>query len=676
MNAILDKSVTFSSGVEFSYYPQNNQLLQISSNHSNSHSGGFIINGKFQSNSENPSECPLITTNSSYETKQFSKSTNSDSSSLMNVPEVTENVTEIPDSEVSEPPFLIDEPADVNPIHEMIAGSVAACVTRFCIAPLDVIKIRFQIQETSHCPHYSSLLQAVKKIMTEEGWRAFWKGNLAAELMVVPYGAVSFLAYQKCRHALERNVLRRYPLTANAIQNHSSSLASISPFHHHLVNISSGSFAGFCATVATYPLDLMRTRFAAQQEPKLYHSLASAFVHVIQSEGIRGLYLGMWPTLCGIVPLMAIQFGCYEGLKLFVERTHTRREEENERKQNKINIQKLIEQQTIHSQALSMGETSTNSSHSNTPVNSHSSIKFWEQSLCGFTAGVVSKFVTMPFDVIKKRFQVSGFAWDATKRIHVESTNTNSASVASSAPANPFPFNAQTANLNPQHPSHMAHTVSSHIAKGAASPFIDSASINACPLQHSPNESTQSRKHGSHYSHHHHHHQASHPNAATSTLASTSTPIGLLKSPTMIGSHMTTPNAASIQPPGPSIKPPPSAAATPPPSSINDRHPGPNSHLPHQSSMPAGFRSMFTSTTPRAVPITFAAGHRPFTGVIDCARGIIRHEGWLGLFKGTVPSTLKAGPNSALIYVFYEQTMNALQTLDKSRKAKIQKSHH
>jgi hypothetical protein len=45
------------------------------------------------------------------------------------------------------------------------------------------------------------------------------------------------------------------------------------------------------------------------------------------------------------------------------------------------------------------------------------------------------------------------------------------------------------------------------------------------------------------------------------------------------------------------------------------------------------------------------AGRRPFTGVLDCARGIVAHEGIAGLWKGSVPSILKAGPNSAIIYM-------------------------
>lgn len=54
------------------------------------------------------------------------------------------------------------------------------------------------------------------------------------------------------------------------------------------------------------------------------------------------------------------------------------------------------------------------------------------------------------------------------------------------------------------------------------------------------------------------------------------------------------------------------------------------------------------------------AGRRPFTGVWDCARGIYAHEGVHGLFKGSIPSVMKAGPNSAIIYMVYEYTIHWL----------------
>jgi len=85
--------------------------------------------------------------------------------------------------------------------------------------------------------------------------------------------------------------------------------------YQHIASIVSGSFAGLCATVSTYPLDLLRTRFAAQQQHQVYRGLLHAGMHIVEREGIGGLYTGMTPTLIGIVPLMAIQFGSYEAFK-------------------------------------------------------------------------------------------------------------------------------------------------------------------------------------------------------------------------------------------------------------------------------------------------------------------------------------------------------------------------
>ena len=52
----------------------------------------------------------------------------------------------------------------------MLAGSVASVISRFCVAPLDVLKIRFQIQEqASHQRQYTSVAQAFKSIYKKEG---------------------------------------------------------------------------------------------------------------------------------------------------------------------------------------------------------------------------------------------------------------------------------------------------------------------------------------------------------------------------------------------------------------------------------------------------------------------------------------------------------------------------
>jgi hypothetical protein len=58
----------------------------------------------------------------------------------------------------------------VHMSHEMLAGSTASVVSRFCVAPLDVLKIRFQIQECAkHQRQYKTVWQAITDIYKKEG---------------------------------------------------------------------------------------------------------------------------------------------------------------------------------------------------------------------------------------------------------------------------------------------------------------------------------------------------------------------------------------------------------------------------------------------------------------------------------------------------------------------------
>lgn len=62
---------------------------------------------------------------------------------------------------------------------DAVAGAIAGCVSRFIVGPLDVIKIRFQVQleplaSLSHpgqASKYTGFVQAFKTILKEEGVR-------------------------------------------------------------------------------------------------------------------------------------------------------------------------------------------------------------------------------------------------------------------------------------------------------------------------------------------------------------------------------------------------------------------------------------------------------------------------------------------------------------------------
>ncbi|KAF1840436.1 mitochondrial deoxynucleotide carrier [Cucurbitaria berberidis CBS 394.84] len=193
-----------------------------------------------------------------------------------------------------------------SPRQVVVAGAVAGLVSRFVIAPLDVIKIRLQLQIHSHSdplsvrsvngPVYKGTLGTFRQILREEGVTGLWKGNIPAELMYLAYGGIQFSAYTYISHLIEA-IPAPYTPPDSA------------------TSFISGATAGAAATTATYPLDLLRTRFAAQGRDRVYPSLIASLKHIAQHEGPTGFFRGLGAGVSQIVPYMGLFFATYESLK-------------------------------------------------------------------------------------------------------------------------------------------------------------------------------------------------------------------------------------------------------------------------------------------------------------------------------------------------------------------------
>ena len=77
----------------------------------------------------------------------------------------------------------------------------------------------------------------------------------------------------------------------------------------------SGAVAGASATAFTYPLDLLRTRFAAQGTDKVYASLRGGIRDIWREEGPKGFFQGLGAGVGQVVPYMGIFFSTYEALR-------------------------------------------------------------------------------------------------------------------------------------------------------------------------------------------------------------------------------------------------------------------------------------------------------------------------------------------------------------------------
>ena len=80
----------------------------------------------------------------------------------------------------------------------------------------------------------------------------------------------------------------------------------------------SGAVSGATATTLTYPLDLLRTRFAAQGPHKVYKNLRGSIREIARTEGARGFFQGLSAGIGQIVPYMGLFFSTYESLRPIV----------------------------------------------------------------------------------------------------------------------------------------------------------------------------------------------------------------------------------------------------------------------------------------------------------------------------------------------------------------------
>jgi solute carrier family 25 thiamine pyrophosphate transporter 19 len=191
--------------------------------------------------------------------------------------------------------------------------------------------------------------------------------QVPAVLFWMPYTAVQFAVLEQCNAALaaENSRFSRWDSSAKQFVG--------------------GAVAGVAATVASYPLDLIRTNFAAQGEPRVYHSIAGAAWGIARQRGVTGLYAGMGATLLEIIPHSGLQFAAYDLLKRAALRLHRQPEGGGVRTEAGGSTEGAAATLTVR-----------------------------EKFVCGLLAGSLAKSAIHPLDVVKKRFQVAGLRRSST----------------------------------------------------------------------------------------------------------------------------------------------------------------------------------------------------------------------------------------------------------------------
>ena len=224
---------------------------------------------------------------------------------------------------------------EVPVFQSLVAGCLSGISARIVTAPLDTLKIRLQLQLANEA-QYGGILVTFKRLVRQEGVRALWKGNVPAMAMYILYGSTQFTSY-----AILNKLLSKSQLPAQ--------------IHTGMV----GALSGTCSAIASYPCDVLRTRFIANHSRELSTMLSTA-QEIWRHEGFRGFFKGVSSSIVSIAVATSSILATYESVKIFCEQR---------------------------------------------PDRDSSVIQLLESS-ASVIAGIVSKTIVFPIDTVRKRYQV------------------------------------------------------------------------------------------------------------------------------------------------------------------------------------------------------------------------------------------------------------------------------
>ena len=183
-------------------------------------------------------------------------------------------------------------------IRDLTIGGCSGAVIKTIPAPLERVKLLLQTQSSNlqlKEKKYKGIGDCFKRIYTEEGIRAYWRGNYANVIRYIPTAAFSF-----------------------AFKDYYASLLGTKTLFGNMI---AGGLAGVTCTLIVYPLDLARTRLGVDvgnASKRMFNSVSHCLSSIFKVNGIRGLYEGLCLTaILGFV-YRAMYFGFYDTGKTLI----------------------------------------------------------------------------------------------------------------------------------------------------------------------------------------------------------------------------------------------------------------------------------------------------------------------------------------------------------------------
>jgi len=194
----------------------------------------------------------------------------------------------------------------VSFLKDFLAGGISAAVSKTAVAPIERVKLLLQVQHVSKQltpdKQYKGMIDCFVRIPKEQGFLAFWRGNLANVIRYFPTQALNFAFKDKYKQIFLGGVDKNKQF-----------------WRYFVGNLASGGAAGATSLCFVYPLDFARTRLAADigktGAEREFSGLGNCLTKIFKSDGLVGLYRGFGVSVQGIIIYRAAYFGFFDTAK-------------------------------------------------------------------------------------------------------------------------------------------------------------------------------------------------------------------------------------------------------------------------------------------------------------------------------------------------------------------------
>ncbi|KAK3130441.1 hypothetical protein QOZ80_6BG0493490 [Eleusine coracana subsp. coracana] len=198
-------------------------------------------------------------------------------------------------------------------VREFASGALAGAMSKAILAPLETIRTRMVVGVGSR-----HILGSFVEIIEQNGWQGLWAGNTINMVRIIPTQAIELATFECVKRSMAEAQANWKENGYPKIQL--GNLEIELPLHFLSPIAIAGGAAGIAATLMCHPLEVIKDRLTVDR--KTYPSISLAFSKIYQTDGIRGLYAGLFPTLIGMVPYTTCHFFMYDTMKTSYCRLH------------------------------------------------------------------------------------------------------------------------------------------------------------------------------------------------------------------------------------------------------------------------------------------------------------------------------------------------------------------